>query len=425
MALTTPIETIDERPTCCGYAAGRLFYGLKNNVYYSQVMEGESIDKLGFCYQQNDPTSEQLSDLLDTDGGTIQIDNATDVVQLKKFRGGVLIYCKNGVWFLSGPDTGFTATNFSLTQVTNAGCISPESVVVAGDVHYYWSSEGIYSVAINQFGQAEAANVIELTMQSFFNDIDIIAKGKASGAYNRIKKQVEWFYCSDTQTGATEYKYAYDKSLVLDLRSGGVWPQDYNATLSEASGKFIASVVNTTQGTEEFDTVQVVVVTGAPSATQNYSLDFGRKSDADFKDFVADYPLAYIETGYETLNKPSNKKTAPYIATHFLQTEENWVSDGSGGFTLDNPSSCKMRAKWDWNNSNGNNRWSPSQQVYRFRRTYIPSGAGAFDSGEQVITTKNKMLGRGQALSIRFEQEANKDMKLLGYTTQWSIKGKM
>lgn len=425
MALTNPQETIDERPTCCAYAAGRVFYGAKNNVYYSQLMEGESIDKLSRCYQQNDPTAKQLSDLLDTDGGTIQIDNATDVVQLNKFRGGVLIYCKNGVWFLSGPDTGFTATNFSLTQVTNAGCISPESVVVSGDVHYYWSGEGIYSIAINQFGQAEAVNIIEGTMQSFFNSINFTAKGKATGAYNRIKKQVEWFYASGPQTGATDYQYACDKSLVLDLRSGGLWPNDYNTNLSESSGTFIASAVNTTQGTEEFDAVGVVIVAGAPSATQNYSLDFGRKSDAEFKDFSSSYPLAYIETGYETLNKPSNKKTAPYIATHFLQTEENWVSDGSGGFELDNPSSCKMRAKWDWNTSTSNGRWSPSQQAYRFRRTNIPSGLGPFDSGEQVITTKSKMLGRGQALSVRFEQEANKDMQLLGYTVQWSIKGKI
>jgi hypothetical protein len=55
----------------------------------------------------------------------------------------------------------------------------------------------------------------------------------------------------------------------------------------------------------------------------------------------------------------------------------------------------------------------------------MPSGAGSFNSGEQVITTKNKMLGRGNALSVRFEQEAGKDMQLLGYTTVYSVKGRM
>ncbi|MGL1886315.1 MAG: hypothetical protein OCD76_07350 [Reichenbachiella sp.] len=425
MALTNPQETIDERPTCCEYAAGRMFYGAKNNVYYSQVMEGESIDKLSRCYQQNDPTSQRLSDLLETDGGTIQIDNATDIIQIKKFRNGVMLYSANGVWYLSGPEKGFNATNFSLDQVSNAGCISPQSVVQVEDSHYYWSSEGIYVIATNQFGEAETTSIIEGSMQSFYNDIAIISKKKVTGVYNKIKKQVEWHYGSDTQTGATEYKCATDKSFLLDLREGGIWPQEYEATLTEALGQFIAGGVNTTQGTEDYDTVKLVITLGSPSSTQNYSIDFGVKNDTDFQDFSVNIPTAYMETGYESLDKPSNKKTVPYISTHFLQTEENWVSDGAGGFKLDLQSGCQMRAKWDWNNSTDNGRWSPAQQAYRFRRTYIPTGLGTFDSGEKVITTKNKMLGRGQALSIRFEQEANKDMQLLGYTSQFSIKGKM
>ena len=130
-------------------------------------------------------------------------------------------------------------------------------------------------------------------------------------------------------------------------------------------------------------------------------------------------------TGYEALDKPSNIKSAPYVSTHFNQTEENWVADGSGGLMLDLQSGCQMRAKWDWNNSTANGRWSPPQQAYRFRRTFIPTIAEPFDSGESVITTKNKMLGRGKALSIRFEQEAQKDMQIMGYTIQWSVKGKM
>ncbi len=425
MALTAPQETIAERPTCCEYVAGRMFYGSKNNVYYSQVMEGESIDKVGKCYQQNDPTSQRLSDLLATDGGTLQIDNATDIIQIKKFRNGVMIYSTNGVWYLSGPDKGFDATNFSLDQVSNSGCISAHSVVQVEDAHYYWSTEGIFIISTNQFGEAESGNIIEGSMQSFYNDIPLGSKKKACGTYNRIKKQVEWHYCSDTQTGASEYKHATDLSLVLDIRGGGLWPQQYNATLSEAAGNFIACGVNTTEATEEYDEVKVVITTGTPSSTQEYSIDFGRKSDIAFEDFSTVYPTAFVETGYDTLSKPSNKKTAPYTVTHFLQTEENWVSDGSGGFELDKQSGCQLRAKWDWNNSTANGRWSPAQQAYRFRRIYTPTGAGVFDSGESVITTKNKVLGRGQAVSLRFEQEAGKDMKLLGYTTQFSVKGKI
>lgn len=422
MALTNPQEEILTRPSCCEYSGGRVFYGLKNTVYYSQVMEGENLDKLSMCYQLNDPTSEHVSDLLDTDGGTVQIDNATDIVQIKKFATGVLVYAKNGVWYLSGSEGGFTATNYSNTLVHEAGCVSPEGVIVVESTHYYWSNEGIYVIALNEFGTAVAQNILEGVMQTYYNDIPVASKAKVVGAYNRIKKQVEWHYPETAQSGATDYKYALDKSLLLDVRMGGIWPQTYNCTKTEGAGNFIASVVNTNVGTDDYDTVQIIINT---DASYNYSIDIGTKTDVTFQDFSSNYTTAYIETGYETLNKPSNKKVVPYINTHFLQTEENWIADGSGGFILDKQSGCQMRAKWDWNNSDDNGRWSPAQQAYRFRRMYMPTGTGAFESGEQVITTKNKMLGRGEALSIRFEQEDNKDMQLLGYTATFSVKGRM
>ena len=164
---------------------------------------------------------------------------------------------------------------------------------------------------------------------------------------------------------------------------------------------------------------------GTPSATQTYSVDFAYKTDISFQDFSVNYTTAYIETGYETLDKPANSKTSPSMYLHFKQTEENYVADGSGGLTLDLQSGCQLRSKWDWNDSTANGRWGPNQQAYKFRRMYIPDVAGPFLSGETVISTRLKVLGRGKALSLRFEQEANKDMQLLGYTTLYSVKGRM
>ena len=433
MPLTTPIETTEGRPSCCEYAAGRMFYGFKNTVYFSQVMEGNSISNLNRCYQVNDPTSEQISDLLATDGGTIQIDNAVNIIQMKKFRGGIMVYSTNGVWLLSGGEGGFSATNYSNTQVTNSGLSSPQSVVVVDDAHYFWSDEGVFMIAIDQFGNPRAQSIVEGVFQTEYNQIPLASKKKAVGAYNRIKKQVEWLYNEDTQEGSTEFSYAYNKSLIWDLRSQGWWPQSYNGDMdssgSPAAANYLTGLVNTRQATEEEDVVYLVAdVTyeaGTPPSGQNFHLDVATKTNTLFQDFSSDYPTAYIETGYETLGKPSNKKIAPYTTVHFLQTEQNWIDDGAGGLTLDNPSSCTMRSKWDWNNSSTNGRWSPEQQAYRFRRINIPLEAGPYDSGEQVITTRNKILGRGNALQLRFEQSSQKDMKILGYTTTYSVKGKM
>ena len=422
MALTNPQETILTRPTCCEFTSGRVFYGSGNTVYYSQVLENVSMTKVDQCYQVNDPTSEHISDLLATDGGTVQIDNATDIIQIKKFGGGVLVYATNGVWYLHGVEGGFTAINYAMDLVSEAGCISAQAVVPAEATQYYWSGEGLYAITLNQFGKAEAQNIIEGTLQTHYNAIPRASKQKATGTYNRIRKQIEWHY---PLLGDYDYLHAMDASLLLDTRTGGIWPQSYSAITVEGVGNFIACSVNTNQGTEDRDSIKVVISTGTPNVTQTYNIDFAFKDDVNFQDFGAAYPTAYIETGYETLDKPSNKKVVPYINTHFLQTEQNWIADGSGGLTLDLQSGCQMRAKWDWNDSSANGRWSPAQQAYRFRRPFTPSVAGTFDSGETVIATKSKMLGRGEAISIRFEQETGKDMQLLGYTCVYSVKGRM
>ena len=425
MALTESIETIDERPTCCTYAAGRVFYGMNNTVYYSQVIEGESVDHLNKCHQMSDPTAEQLADLLATDGGTIPINNAVNIKQIKAFGNGVLVYASNGVWYISGPDTGFTATNFFRKSVSKAGLASPQSVVTVEAEQYFWSREGIYRIAINQTGQVEATSIIEGTLQTFYNDIPVAAREKVSGSYDRIKKQVEWFYGSDTQTGATEYKYAHDLSIIYDVRTQGIWPQQYNSTLTEAAGDFVVGGVRTNLSTIAQEIAYLTITTGTPSSTQTYSVDFAFKTDTGFQDFGTDYTTAFIEAGYETLDKPSNSKVAPYTYLHFKQTEENFVSDGLGGLKLDLQSGCQLQSQWDWNDSTANGRWGPSQQAYKFRRVYIPLAAGPFLSGETVVSTKLKVLGRGKALSLRFEQEAGKDMQLLGYTTVYSVKGRM
>ena len=428
MPLTTPIETTEGRPACCAFAAGRMFYGFKNTVYYSQLMEDNSIRNLDKCYQLNDPTSENISDLLATDGGSLQIDNATNITQMKKFQGGIMIYAENGVWFLSGGEGGFSATNFAVTQVTSSGVASPQSVVVVDSTHFYWSEEGVFMISADQFGNPRSQNVVEGTFQTAYNAIPVASKYKAIGAYNRIKKQVEWLYSDDTQEDSAEFKYAFNRSLIWDLRSQGWWPQQFNADLdtsgSPVDSNFLAALVNTKQATEEQDIVYLALrITYA--GTQDVLLDIGTKTNTIFQDFGNNYPTAYVDTGYETLQKPSNKKIATYCTTHFLQTEENWVDDGQGGLTLDNQSSCKMRVKWDWNNSDANGRWSPEQQVYRFRRMNFPSEAGEFNSGEAVISTRNKVRGRGNALQFKFEQEPQKDMQILGWTTTYSVKGRM
>ena len=421
-------ETIDERPQVVVFTAGRAFYVLGSNVYFSQILEGNNIALLGNCYQKNDPTAEQLSDLLATDGGTLSIEEAGTPFFIGKTKGGVIIFYDNGVWTVRSPEGGFDATNFSVEKVTDEGATGRNVVVRVGEVFYYWSHSTINVIAANQFGVLEATSISEDSIETFYNSIPLGSKKYASGFYNTKSGDIEWYYRSTAPSEAastTELRWVHDKGLFYNIRTTGWFPQSYPSALLESDqGESLIGGVDLSS--VRSDAIWYVSLDITISGTANYKINTGERDSTDFMDFGTAFDTAFFESGYDTLQKPSNAKSAPYATTHFLQTEANWVSDGLGGLELDNQSGCQLRAKWDWNTSSANGRWSPPQQAYKFRRPFTPPDiAGPYNSGEKVISTKNKVLGRGKALSLRFEQETGKDLQLLGWTTQWAVKGRM
>ena len=113
------------------------------------------------------------------------------------------------------------------------------------------------------------------------------------------------------------------------------------------------------------------------------------------------------------------EKSIPYIWFYFTRTEDGFSDAGSSDFTLDNPSSCKVQAQWQWANHANSGKWGTEFQAYRLNRLYTPTGASdAFNYGEDVIVTKNKLRGSGKALSLYIKSETGKDMKLLGWAVQ-------
>lgn len=427
--MTIANESIPERPQLGTFTAGRMFYAMGSTIYFSQILEGDNIALLGNCYQKNDPTAEQLNDLLATDGGTLSIEEAGTPLFLGKTKGGVIIFCDNGVWTVRSPEGGFTATNFAVEKITEEGATGKETIVRVGEVYYYWSHSTVNQIAANEFGILEATTITEDSIESFYNSIPLGSKKYASGFYNSKSGDIEWYYRSSAPEEVVltgEIRWAHDKGLFYNVRTQGWFPQSYSSALleSEHGESLIGGVDLSSIRTDAIWYVSVKILTAGGQAT--YNIKTGKRDSTVFTDFNIAFDTAYFESGYDALQKPSNTKATPYTVTHFLKTEQNWISDGLGGVVLDNPSGCQLSAKWDWNNSSANGRWSPSQQIYKFRRVFIPPASPEpFDSGEKVITTKNKILGRGKALSLRFEQESGKDMQLLGWTTAWSIRGRL
>src|SRR5690606_9564666 len=75
------------RPSSIVWYAGRVWYAgidhpdYASTVYYSQIIEGN--DQFGECYQRNDPTSEHIFALLDTDGGTLDLPLVGKVLSMR------------------------------------------------------------------------------------------------------------------------------------------------------------------------------------------------------------------------------------------------------------------------------------------------------------------------------------------------------
>ena len=107
------------------------------------------------------------------------------------------------------------------------------------------------------------------------------------------------------------------------------------------------------------------------------------------------------------------KKQAIYLKVFCQRTEDYYLSPTSLRFA----SSCKVQSQWQWNNSAAQGKWGVVFQAYRFTKPTPtnPVAGMAFDYGDTVIVTKNKLRGRGDALSLYFQSEQGKDMKLLGW----------
>jgi hypothetical protein len=145
-------------------------------------------------------------------------------------------------------------------------------------------------------------------------------------------------------------------------------------------------------------------------------------NNSDYKDWGITTPEAKIVTAPDTLGDPLRKKMATYLVAQFVRTEDSFYEVEPDVYDLNNQSSLKARAAWDWTNTDNYGTWSNEQQLYRLRRLYTPSSASdPFDYGKYVVETKTKLRGKGKAMSLVLTSEGDKHFILLGYSILYTI----
>lgn len=429
------------RPRACTFFAGRAWYaGVPSPdksgwVLFSQVATDPSL--LNKCYQKNDPTSEVLSDLLDDDGGVIPIPDAGEIFALRPIGNAVVVFASKGVWSIRGGDSGFKATDYSVDKITSAGCISAKSVVSVEDTVFYWSTQGIYAVGVDQTGIASSKNISDNTIKNFYNNLSIASKTKVVGVYNNSENIITWAYCTDP-TLFDEYGTVYKNAMLkFDVKLQCFYTESISdgyphitslaVTKEGRTADTITDVLvgdsvvyalggavyaNISFSTASVKNTKYLTFTGGTTPSLTFSeYDTSRNG---FKDWGGLESSAYVVTGYSMGGGgPARQKTAPMLTVFAKRTEEAIT----GLFSVTKESSIKMQTRWDFTNNTQPNKWSTEREVYRHTRPYFASVAGAFDNGYPLVITKNKLLGRGKALQIKWQAGENKDMQMAG----WSI----
>jgi len=169
------------------------------------------------------------------------------------------------------------------------------------------------------------------------------------------------------------------------------------------------------------------LVTGVSGTDVKISLAEYR--DYSFTDWVsfdgtgADFS-SYLITGYNLAGDMARQKQVIYLQIFCKRTETVYTLDGAS-VVLARQSSCYVQSQWNWCEDNTQGKWGTPFQAYRFLKPQpvAPAAGDDFLYGDTVIVTKNKLRGRGKALSLYIYSEAGKDMKLLGWNTLATING--
>lgn len=454
-----PTDNEQGRATTVASYGGRVFYsGVRSDVlngddvspsYSGTILFSRVIrntDDLGRCYQEADPTSEHVSDLIATDGGTISIPEASNIYKLITNGATLVVVAENGVWQITGPDGVFRADDFSITQITNVGAIGPDSIVNAEGNIVYWSDGGIYVLSPdNVSGRLVAQNMTENSIQEFYNEVPSTGKLYAKGNFDTANRKISWLYNDTDSYDGTTQTSCYNKELVYDTVLQAFYPHEIGSL--DTDSPCIAGYMPVTEfiRVQRQDDVvvngvpvvvngeQVVVtsdvrstgdsttkyITVIPDTTYSLTLSiYGNTSFLDWEreDLVGVDAPAYLVTGYEVFADSMRRKYIPYFTAHFKRTETGFNDDGNGNLSPINPSSCLIQAQWDFANSANSGKWGTPFQAYRLTRPYMPSDASdTFDYGTVMISTKNRLRGSGKALSLRFDTEANKDCHIYGW----------
>lgn len=411
------------RASSTAFFAGRAWYaginaaGYNSKLYFSQIIAGDS--QVGACYQQNDPTNEDLFALLPDDGGVISIPEAGTIYKLFAMQNTLLVFAYRGVWQITGSTgLGFTATDYVVAKLSNIRSISGTSFVDCNGAPMWWNTDGIWTVVGGQQG-LQVQSITRSTIQSFYDDIPSTSKIVARGTFSPLDQIVHWVYNASSPTVLDE-QYTYDSVLTLNLVTGAFYPwtisqptsgprvhglvlidgtggQSQETTVvSDAAEDVVDDLGNIVVGydlTNVAITPKVKFLTSVPNgATFNFT--WSETNDTAHADWTTsghstDFE-SYFITGYKLYGKAQNVFQANYV---FLYHE------GTGD--------CYLQGVWDFATSTSTGKFT-QRQLCQFD-----------DSAYSNNHKRLKVRGQGRSLQFKVSSYNANPFNVIG----WAVYG--
>lgn len=216
------------RPSSVAFFAGRVFYsgvftsGFNTKIYFTQILERP--EQVSQAYQSQDPTSEDLRDLLPSDGGVIVIPEIVQVFHMVAYGQELFIFASNGVWRVGGSQgVGFQANDYSVSKMSGVPTVSNLSFVDVEGVPMWWNRSSINTLAPSEQGGLNVVSLTDISIKTFYQAIPEQSKFYAKGTYDPLTKKVQFLYRSEA-TSVAEEIFNYDRILTLDIRTAAWSP---------------------------------------------------------------------------------------------------------------------------------------------------------------------------------------------------------
>lgn len=381
------------RPSACAFYAGRVWYSgvatsrYNTQVYFSKIVE--STDDYGYCLQVNDPTSENLSDLLPTDGGVIVIPDIGTVVSLEPVGSDLVIFASNGIWVVSGSrGLSFQADDYAVRKLSNTPALGSHSILNVEGYPLFWNTNGIYAIQPSQAsGDLSVVSLTDTTIKTFFDAIPTSSKLYAKGSYDPLAKIVLWVYRSTSPTTVDE-RYEYDRVLNLNTITGAFYPW----TIQQASGYPLVNGSIVLQNFGKFSPIRKFLVSTNTSGT-TFNVTWAETRSTNYLDWEGhstglNYE-SYAVTGYKVHGQGVANYQKNYVVVYCKQQSN---------------SSLLLRGRWMYANNSNTGLWTANQEVYN-----------STVSNRDYVVRRVKLRGNGLVCQMDFRSTTGKPFNLSGW----------